>query len=145
MEWKMLDDEANSKVLPIVVDPIQWTRVCQDLENILHNVCLGCRNRVACEMKHCYEVLSSVRNCVPLNSMVRKKKLLANVDIVRSILDDIRQMLLRQAKHIQALSSRHRSTIVFFELQLTSFPPRNCNPPDVLLQSSLHHAWSASE
>ncbi|GKF23887.1 hypothetical protein Tco_0076209, partial [Tanacetum coccineum] len=33
----------------------------------------------------------------------------------------------------------------FFELQLMSFPPINCNPPDVLLQSSLHPAWSASE
>ncbi|GKC81520.1 hypothetical protein Tco_1137237 [Tanacetum coccineum] len=33
----------------------------------------------------------------------------------------------------------------FLELQLTSFSPKNCKPPDVLLQSSLHPAWSASE
>ncbi|GJR22235.1 hypothetical protein Tco_0970762 [Tanacetum coccineum] len=33
----------------------------------------------------------------------------------------------------------------FLELQLTSFSPKNYEPPEVLLQSSLHPAWSASE
>ncbi|GJX19683.1 hypothetical protein Tco_0222360 [Tanacetum coccineum] len=33
----------------------------------------------------------------------------------------------------------------FLDDQLTSLSPRNCIPPDVLLQSSLHLAWSTSE
>ncbi|GJW92019.1 hypothetical protein Tco_0169572 [Tanacetum coccineum] len=33
----------------------------------------------------------------------------------------------------------------FLDDQLTSLSPRNYIPPNVLLQSSLHPAWSASE
>ncbi|GJW11964.1 hypothetical protein Tco_1577791, partial [Tanacetum coccineum] len=33
----------------------------------------------------------------------------------------------------------------FLELQVTSFSPKNCKPSEVLLQSSLHPAWSATE
>ncbi|GJU75568.1 hypothetical protein Tco_1272638 [Tanacetum coccineum] len=33
----------------------------------------------------------------------------------------------------------------FLELQLTSFSPKNCKPPEVLLQLSLHPACKGNE
>ncbi|GKE84218.1 hypothetical protein Tco_1557960 [Tanacetum coccineum] len=33
----------------------------------------------------------------------------------------------------------------FFDIQLTNLSPRNCIPPEVILQVSRHPAWSASE
>ncbi|GJV10419.1 hypothetical protein Tco_1351960, partial [Tanacetum coccineum] len=33
----------------------------------------------------------------------------------------------------------------FFNIQLANLSPRNCIPPEVILQVSMHPTWSASE